>query len=394
MAKRIILATVYNTAASGGLSTFVKLYAEGLRKRGVTVSIIDENDMPALQRFISYKLIRNALYVLNKDWGMRWYFAAAASMMGKTVGKKMSKGTIIHAQDPVALCGIITHIKGDPATILNVHGDLANMCRSDNVVTAGGKAEREALAIEKRAYTEADAVVAVDTRLHDHVQSFIKRDVDIIKNFVDPDAFIPPKANERDTLRQRLCISGFAVFCPRRLVPKNGVIFAAEAISIMKDANITLLFAGDGAERRRIQAIIDQHSLQGRIIMLGDIPHNRIIEYYKACDAVLIPSVTSEGVIEATSISALEGMACERIVIASDIGGLAELIKNGKTGILVPEQHPKRIADAIRKAKLPAAKRLGVAARKFIIMNNSVQSQTKRYFTICSRVAKKKRLWR
>jgi glycosyltransferase involved in cell wall biosynthesis len=68
---------------------------------------------------------------------------------------------------------------------------------------------------------------------------------------------------------------------------------------------------------------------------------------YEASDIVLIPSVHSHGVEEATSISALEAMSCRSPVIASAIGGLKEILIDGEDGLLVEEKNKEALAQAI-----------------------------------------------
>src|SRR2546426_7374256 len=69
-------------------------------------------------------------------------------------------------------------------------------------------------------------------------------------------------------------------------------------------------------------------------------------ELYQQVDVVLIPSVTTSGTQENTSIAALEAMASGKPVIATDIGGLPEVIRHGQDGILIPERDPDAVAEA------------------------------------------------
>lgn len=101
--------------------------------------------------------------------------------------------------------------------------------------------------------------------------------------------------------------------------------------------------------------------------------HKQMPELDHVSDVVLIPSVASEAVIEATSISALEAMACGVPVIASNIGGLAELISNGLTGVLVPQANPLAIAQAITTVMNDSHLRsdIGRRARQHVVNNHS-----------------------
>lgn len=68
--------------------------------------------------------------------------------------------------------------------------------------------------------------------------------------------------------------------------------------------------------------------------------------YYQCADIVVIPSVPSQGVEEATSLSMLEGMACAKPVMVTDIGGLKETVVDGSNGYMVSAGDPEGIAHA------------------------------------------------
>ena len=83
------------------------------------------------------------------------------------------------------------------------------------------------------------------------------------------------------------------------------------------------------------------------VTLLGDVPHEKIKEYYALSDIVIVPSVHSVGVEEATSISALEAMGSDTPLIACAVGGLKEIVNPGVDGILVQEKSVEQLADAV-----------------------------------------------
>jgi glycosyltransferase involved in cell wall biosynthesis len=110
-----------------------------------------------------------------------------------------------------------------------------------------------------------------------------------------------------------------------------------------------LIYAGDGEEKDYLQNIIAQRQLQKHIRLLGAVPHAHMQKYYAASDVVLIPSVHSAGVEEATSIAALEAMGSKTPVVASAVGGLKEIIDHKKTGLLVEEKNIPDLVEAVDK---------------------------------------------
>src|SRR3989454_8800535 len=100
-------------------------------------------------------------------------------------------------------------------------------------------------------------------------------------------------------------------------------------------------------------------------------------ELYQQVDVVLIPSVTTSGTQENTSIAALEAMASGKPVIATDIGGLPEVIRDGQDGILIPERDPDAVAQAaIRLLSRPDfARAIGREARAQVLREFNVSQR-------------------
>ncbi len=146
------------------------------------------------------------------------------------------------------------------------------------------------------------------------------------------------------------------LLCPRRLVKKNGVIYPSLALAAMGPADrdrFLLLHAGEGGEREEIERIVRENHLEKNVRLLGGQGPDAILELYRLADIVLVPSVHSENVEEATSLSALEAMASGRPLIAGDVGGLAEMVVDGETGLLVPADAEALAAAILRLAAAP-----------------------------------------
>jgi len=103
-----------------------------------------------------------------------------------------------------------------------------------------------------------------------------------------------------------------------------------------------MLLAGDGPERPK-------HT-EGIVILPGFL--DDLTEFYAALDLFIMPS-RSEG----WGLAALDAMANGLAVVATDVGGLAELVENGSTGWLVPPDSPSSLADAIEAAASDPARR-------------------------------------
>ena len=105
-----------------------------------------------------------------------------------------------------------------------------------------------------------------------------------------------------------------------------------------------LVIVGDGVMRRELEELSRKYEVKGHVKFVGFVDENLKPLYYKAADVFCLPSIITS---ESFGIVNLEAMACGVPVVASKIGGIPDVVKNGKTGILVPPRDPKALAEAI-----------------------------------------------
>jgi glycosyltransferase involved in cell wall biosynthesis len=126
------------------------------------------------------------------------------------------------------------------------------------------------------------------------------------------------------------------------LVRTKGWDVFLHALSLDPRANeLQVVIAGDGAEGDSMHALAHQLRVD-QVRWLGSIPQDRLARFYGASDICVFPTR-----IEALGLVALEAMACGAVVIASDVGGLPEIVRDGETGVLVPVDRPEAITTAI-----------------------------------------------
>lgn len=161
-----------------------------------------------------------------------------------------------------------------------------------------------------------------------------------IPNGVDTARFTPGRA---DHIRQVLApdTSTLVVLCPRRLVWKNGCEYLVKACIEMPRTrrDIVVVFAGDGPERQKLEMLAQKAPPWAKCVFLGSVPNDQMVQYYRASDVVVLPSL-----LEAVSIAALEAGACAKPILATDVGGLPACVLEGETGWLVPSGAASPIA--------------------------------------------------
>src|SRR5215471_4497223 len=96
---------------------------------------------------------------------------------------------------------------------------------------------------------------------------------------------------------------------------------------VQKQLPARLLLMGDGPERSRAEWLVDQKGLRNKVDFLGKV--DRVHEKLSIADLLLVPSE-----LESFGLAALEAMACEVPAIATEVGGVPEVIDHGKSGFL------------------------------------------------------------
>lgn len=183
--------------------------------------------------------------------------------------------------------------------------------------------------------------------------------VDYIPNGVDINKFLPGPATCREAWKVGSDVP--VLLLGRRLVEKNGVVIFAESLRHLADLEWVAVFAGDGPDRGKVEAILNSNGMKDRCRLLGNVPNDLMPAVYRSADISILPSF-----MEATSITGLESMATALPLVGTNVGGIPELIKDGDTGFLVPAGEPVALAEAMRRllTDVRLRKQMGQAARE------------------------------
>jgi glycosyltransferase involved in cell wall biosynthesis len=134
------------------------------------------------------------------------------------------------------------------------------------------------------------------------------------------------------------------IFACRQLFPRKGIRFLLEAAAQLKPQypDLKIVLAGDGFERPSLVQLAQELGIGADVTFLGWVPNADLPPYYRAAAVSVIPSLE-----EGFGIPAAEAMGCEVAVVASDAGGLPEVVENGVTGLVVPRGDSAALAQAI-----------------------------------------------
>jgi glycosyltransferase involved in cell wall biosynthesis len=202
-------------------------------------------------------------------------------------------------------------------------------------------------AIGKQVLKEADKIVVVSNATRKYVLSLgaTPEKIEVLHNGVDLKRF-RPLTGIKDEMRKKLGIAkdSNVVLTIRRLVYKNGIDTLIESAkkAIKKDPRLVFLIVGKGPDSEKIKEKIGQLGIQKNFRLTGFISDEELPFYYNAADFFVLPSKSGEGL----PLVALEAMACGVPVIATDVGGISEVVKED-CGKLVPPNNPDSLAEAI-----------------------------------------------
>ncbi len=150
--------------------------------------------------------------------------------------------------------------------------------------------------------------------------------IQVLRNGIDLQKFIPP--NDRSALRSSLGISGLTILSVGNLIELKGHHLIIEAIAGIPDARLQII--GQGPEENNLKNLVNRLGLQSRVDFPGYIPHEKLKDYYGASDLLVLAS-SSEGWANVL----LESMACGTPVVATDVGGNSEVVKEKSAGIII-----------------------------------------------------------
>ena len=185
-----------------------------------------------------------------------------------------------------------------------------------------------------------------------HLYGADPRRVRVIAPGVDTEVFTP---GDRDAAKTALGLAGRRVILfVGRLQPLKQPDVAVRAVAELTRREpdlgpISLVVLGGPSGRGGVQPgslakLAADLGIADALRLEGAIPHDDLPRYYRAADAVLIPSRS-----ESFGLVAIEASACGAPVVASDVGGLGVTVRDGVTGLLVPSFEPLEYADALSR---------------------------------------------
>jgi len=157
----------------------------------------------------------------------------------------------------------------------------------------------------------------------------------------NPAPEIPPLPG-REELRAELGLDGHVLAFAGRLGIQKSLGVAFEALGA--NPGVTLAIAGDGPEREWLERRARELELDGRVRFLGGLSREGVLRLFRAADASLLSSSW-----ENFPHSVVEALAAGVPVIATAVGGVPEVVRDGVNGLLVPPDDPRALGEALAR---------------------------------------------
>jgi len=313
-------------ASLGGSGVVATELAHALARRGHEVHLIS-SDEPFRWRAgvprLSFERVETPAYPLFRE--PQYLLALATALVRLSRDHRLD---IVHAHYAVPhataayLAGQILTADGVPAPprmLTTLHGTDITLVGSDP-----SYARVVAFSIE-----QSHGVTAVSNSLRaDTIAALgITRNIRVIPNFLDCEVYRRRPVPE---LRRRLLAGGVEHVVVHasnfRPVKRIGAVFEIfQHIRAQLPARLVMI--GDGPDRRPLEQHLAEAGLQDVVEFAGE--QHDLVPWLSAADLFLLPSEQ-----ESFGLAALEAMACEVPVVASRVGGLPEIIDDGRTGFL------------------------------------------------------------
>ena len=211
---------------------------------------------------------------------------------------------------------------------------------------------RASRAFETFALRRADALTTICEGLRREIaaRGISESRITVIPNAVDTGAFRCGAAPD-GALAESLGLAG------KTVVGFAGSFYGYEGLDLLIDAlalltprqpELRVLLVGGGVQETALREQARARGVGDRVVFSGRVPHKEVQRYYDLIDILAYPRHRMRLTEIVTPLKPLEAMAQGRMLVASDVGGHRELIRDGETGALFPAGDARALADAIR----------------------------------------------
>jgi glycosyltransferase involved in cell wall biosynthesis len=363
----------------GGAERQCQLLARTLTRHGTEVVVLTrgQRGMPAEDRIDGVSVRRTPAFGPGAFRSLVWTLTATAWL--RRQGRRFQIAQCYQLLSPSHV-GILAHRSGGHATIMRPacsgpFGDIAEVRRLPLTN------------LRKRVLRRADAFVTLTEAIETELVEFGLGGVPFrrIPNGVDAALFFPVSPDERAALRAALGLPIDKVLCAfvGRLTRQKNPELLLAAWSRCATSRAHLVFVGDGPLRAMLERQHSELPSTSAVTFTGAVAD--VSAFVRAMDIMVLPS-EAEGI----SNAMLEAMACGVPVVATDVGGVRDVLgSDGKAGVVVPAGSSAALAEAITTlVDSPALRReIGATARTVIEDRYDMRRVVAQYLSLYEELA-------
>ena len=338
----------------GGVEELTRQLALELKRQGHRILIVTERwprNLPAAEQIDGLDVRRFPMRVPTGHWKSNLSYALTHSIIRVSIVKTLRAFSpdVLHVQcvssgTLYALCA--KRAMGLPL-VVTLQGELT--------MDAAGIFDRPGIArtIFRRAMAEADLITACSRHTLAEAEAFPGGSVAdrgvVVPNGIRLSDFVDA-ASMRRPRRYVLAIG--------RHVPQKGFDVLLRGWALLQPNDVELVIAGDGPERSELESLAASLKLTDRVAFVGRADRATTASLFAGCTLFVLPSRH-----EPFGIVNLEAMAAGKAVIATAVGGVPDVVQDGRTGVLVPPNDPAALAAAMDDLLLdaPRLQALGAA---------------------------------
>lgn len=165
-----------------------------------------------------------------------------------------------------------------------------------------------------------------------------------------------------------------------RLVEKKGIKYLIEACKLLK-GDFECSIIGEGILKEELQNLIKKLDLDDKVHIKGTMVNEDVLDELKKSSVFVLPCIeASDGDKDGVPVSLMESMAMQIPVISTDVTGIPELINNNVDGVIVRQNNPEKLAEAIIKIKddKEFAERIRKKGREKIMEKHDIEKNVKK----------------
>lgn len=309
---------------------------------------------------------------------------------------RMFKPDVIHAHSPFT-CGIVGNITGrilGVPTVYEMRGIWEDSHTSRYGLSRTSLRYRGVRRLENIALAGADHCVVISEALKaELIDRGIEQDkISIVPNGVDCGYFRPgPPEPELIT---NLGLGDAVVFgYVGYFFQYEGLdlLFEAFALLARQFSRLKLLLVGDGELMPLLRRMAKEQRLEERVVFTGRVGHDRVPDYYRAFDFLVLPRRLGREAALVTPLKPLEIMAVGKPVVASSVGGHLEIVQDDVNGLIFESDNVESLAARCRLLveNESARRELGARARTWVETHRDWNVLIDRYVALYERLCRK-----